>query len=199
MRVLTSGIACVAVLALFEQGSSLANQGEVQKLPVIGLHLVTDRKAPADVWVRAGRQATTGRLRGLTVGLTPTVRGPNIELAVVRLADESGGGDPTEIAGFELALGDVIEVDVESMHLQVTWFEILPGAGGGEALGPAGPCTVCCVMCDGQTTCGCRVTTPCGNCCCPSACSCGASEVAPCGFTPSATASWQSRLQPFPR
>lgn len=199
MRSFGFALAFLGVLGLFGQADGVEGQATVEKPPVIGLRLLSNRKSPADIWVRAGQQATTGRLGGLTVGLTPTVRGVTIELAVVRLADETGGGEPTEIMRFEMALGDAIEVDVDSMHLQVTWFEIVPGAGGGEALGPAGPCTVCCVMCDGQTTCGCRVTTPCGNCCCPSACSCGASEVAPCGFTPSATASWQSRLQPFPR
>ena len=143
--------------------------------PVVCLRVVADRESPADMWVRAGQQATVGVRGGLTVGLTPMLRGEVIDLVVVRLADESGGGEPEETAKFVMRLGDVVELDVASMHLAVQWTELRQPATASDGLSPAGPCITCCVECDGRLKCACQVTTECGSCCCPNYCGCGSS------------------------
>lgn len=170
----------LAVAALFIVALGAHDWGAARPLdwrssaapPVIGLRVVANRKSPADMWVRAGQQATVGIRGGLNAGLTPVLHDSTIDLVIVRLADESGGGEPEEVGKFEMRLSDVVEFDVASMHLEVEWMGLLPQPAAGGGVMPDGPCTTCCVECEGSLRCACRVTTECGSCCCPKACVC---------------------------
>ena len=176
MRTLAVAAVCIVSLGAHDRGAAPPPaMRPAAGPPVIGLRVVADRESPADMWVQAGQQATVGVRGGLTVGLTPLLREATIDLVVVRLADESGGGEPEETAKFEMRLGDVVEFDVASMHLAVQWTERRQPATASGGLSPAGPCITCCVECDGHLKCACHVMTECGSCCCPNSCACGSS------------------------
>jgi len=176
MRTLAVTALFIVALGAHDRGAARPPETRLAAAPpVIGLRVVADRKSPADMWVRAGQQATVGVQGGLTVGLTPLLHESTIDLVVVRLADESGGGEPEETAKFEMRLGDVVEFDVASMHLAIQWTELLQPATDNGGASPAGPCTTCCVECDGRLKCACHVMTECGSCCCPNSCACGSS------------------------
>jgi hypothetical protein len=144
----------------------------MEQPPVIGLQVAVDGKSRSRLRTPAGQQATIGIPGKGTVGLTPLVRGSVLELVVVEAPEDIEGGNARELARLELRLGEVVAVESSIMHAEIEWSELLPREAREETAEPQGPCTVCCVYCDNKWQCACDVQTPCGQCCCATACAC---------------------------
>jgi hypothetical protein len=185
------------VLLIFAAGlphhpSGLSPQAPAERPPVVGLRLRIDGGAPSRIRIPAGQQATAGLVGKGAVGMTPFVRESWIELVVVRLP-EAGEAEPgEELARLELRQGEIAQVDAGFMRLEIEWIELLPRTTDGADETTQGPCVICCVGCEGEWTCSCRVETPCGGCCCPNACACPGATTA--GSDPGVP--WQAGLPP---
>lgn len=109
--------------------------------------------------------------------LTPYLRDGRLELVVNAVVRENG--TPTlgaELARYSVDEGVWTAIDELPESIRVQWTDLGTGA---QVLTtePAGPCLQCCVVCGGDSFCGCAVETPCGSCCCPTVCGCPGSAV----------------------
>jgi hypothetical protein len=96
--------------------------------------------------------------------------------------DEAGSASGTATSQTPpLALGDSTRLELGGYVLNVEWID------GGTAPGDpptSGGASECCVMCEGITTCACRVQAPCGSCCDDACGGCDPIEGrSPCGAT----------------
>lgn len=69
-----------------------------------------------------------------------------------------------------LDLNERVRFEFDGPWIAVTWLDVHVRQATTPERGD--PCTTCCVTCGGDDYCGCRVITPCGNCCCPATRSC---------------------------
>lgn len=146
-----------------------------ERPPVVGLQVTVDGKSPSRLRIPAGQRATIGIPGKGTVGLTPLLRGPVIELVVDETAEGAESDATRELARPELRLDEVVAVETSLMRLDIKCTELIQRAEKDAAGEPEGPCMVCCVYCESQWQCACEVQTVCGHCCCPAACACSTS------------------------
>ena len=172
--VVSSSAITLLVVALGVSGhpSGLSSQTADERPPIVGLKVTVDGGSPSRLRVQAGQQATVGRVGKGGIGMTPLVREGWIELVIVRLPEGGETAAIEELARLELRRGEVGHVDAGFMTLDIEWTELIPRTGADAGALAGGPCTQCCVFCEGVWTCGCVVETPCGRCCCPDACVC---------------------------
>jgi hypothetical protein len=134
--------------------------------------------------VAAGRTATVKVLNHGCVTIRTDTK-QEIALAADVLADSAGVGlrvwapptgetaacdKGTPLSSQRLAAGSRVSFTARGVALEAEWLStkavtLTVPAGNG-------PCTQCCVTCDGFTWCACEVVTTCGRCCCPNACGC---------------------------
>ncbi len=139
-------------------------------IQVVRLRLIADGKELARISTPGGAMATMSRENGEAIGLTPSVQDDGVTLTVA--VKDPATGEFKIVGRYPLVRHVPVDVSTERTPLAVEWLETTiatPVAGG---VSGAGPCTVCCVICDGITLCACEVTTSCGHCCCKEACGC---------------------------
>lgn len=172
MRTPFAVVLLIFAVGLPHHSSGLSPQAPAERPPVVGLRLSIDGGAPSRIRIPAGQQATTGLVGKGAVGMTPVIRESRIELVVVRLPEAGEAERGEELARLELRLGEIAQIDAGFMRVEIEWIELLPRTPDGGDEMAQGPCAICCVGCEGEWTCSCRVETPCGGCCCPNACAC---------------------------
>ena len=172
--VVSSSAITLLVVALGVSGhpSGLSSQTADERPPIVGLKVTVDGGSPSRLRVQAGQQATVGRVGKGGIGMTPLVREGWIELVIVRLPEGGETAAIEELARLELRRGEVGHVDAGFMTLDIEWTELIPRTGADAGALAGGPCTQCCVFCEGEWHCACLVETVCGRCCCPDACVC---------------------------
>lgn len=132
--------------------------------------LVAD--SPATVTVQNGGLARVALKDGPAMGLVPAITTRGIELVVFEITTDPATGNEglRQVAKSALTRGKAVRFDNIALPFEVEFVETKPAAGQGATA--SGPCTTCCVMCGAILYCGCLVITECGQCCCPSACTC---------------------------
>lgn len=159
--------------------------------PIVTLELQLLEGVPVIVSIPDGRLVTFENVDlDFRVGIVPHVldaTSGKLELQIVQIAGRSGAAQVLERVdtlhgqrGFRSVTAAVGALPLEIAVLQVgapSPFHASCAASSTsrqEELSPAGPEELrvwgggCCVTCDGQTTCGCGVSTSCGTCCdCP--------------------------------
>jgi hypothetical protein len=148
----------------------------------VTLRVTVDAAHPVVVRVLDGGLAHLS-IDGLpTLGLTPVMApAPRVVPFEVGL---SASGDPEslrQLAAIDLQPGVPAALPWHGRNLELTWVSVAPvpvekfrhavsafGLPAGGA--PEGPCSFCCVTCNGVTACARNLRTSCGTCCCPEAC-----------------------------
>ena len=176
MRAISATVLILGTFGTPAHPNEWSSRPASERPAIVGLRVGVDGKTPARVRIPAGQRATIGIPSKGTLGLTPFVVESAIELEVVETLEASGEGTSAIVARLQLRLGETAVVDASFMHLEIEWIELIPSPGKGLTQQPAGPCTVCCVYRDSQWLCACEVRTPCGNCCCPTACACSSTS-----------------------
>jgi len=105
--------------------------------------------------------------------LVPAADGGSLALDVFEIAvDPATGAETRQWLGRAVLQHRVwADVPASPIPLALQWTDTLTGPSA-MSLQPAGPCTRCCVTCEGITICGCRIILDCGWCCCPDTCNC---------------------------
>lgn len=150
----------------------------------VTLRVTIDAAHPVLVTVLDGGMAHLS-IDGLpALGLTPVMEpAPRVVPFEVGL---SASGDPQslrQLAPIDLQPGAPAALQWHGRSLELTWVGVAPVSGEkfGHAVSafappaggaPEGPCSFCCITCNGVTACACNLQTPCGTCCCPEACDC---------------------------
>ena len=162
-------LTCVAV----QQPQVSAGAGpSVYLQTAVELRMRRDDAPVARIRVLNGKAARVTLQGGRSLALTPSVREGWVELLIEEL-EEGGGVVPRsfELGRYGLERGVPVRVSVVPVPFDVEWSgTFTPGESGVNR--PDAPCSRCCVVCGGDMFCGCAVETPCGTCCCPTACSC---------------------------
>jgi len=130
----------------------------------ITLRLTVGDSAPI---VAKGVEGTAMRLglpEGTWLEFIPALVDGALEVTIRE--EEAADGARDQVLRLDQAQG---AFDVEH-GIQIDWLST-DARPIGEA-GLRGPCTTCCVTCDGHTFCACEVTMSCGHCCCPDSCTC---------------------------
>lgn len=137
--------------------------------------------APLRVKVFNGEMARI-TFQEVTVGLTPklTPEGANVYLFEI-MTEGSGAERIRQVERLSLVVGQPLRFATTLLSLEVTLLDPAalpplpagwPGAPGSQPAPasaqatPDGPCSECCVTCDGVKVCACEVWQPCGHCCC---------------------------------
>jgi hypothetical protein len=158
-------------------GSTFQLPGQAFSQPVsrdrVVLHLQTADGDEATVTVLNGAMARVEQVDGERIGLVPVIREATLSVAVVSISrDPMTGAEGVRQLGMLTATeGRPTTTTLGAFPVTLTWTDTQPPAAQGEPTS-AGPCSVCCVACAAHVFCGCRVTTDCGTCCCPTACEC---------------------------
>ena len=128
-------------------------------------------QTPATATIQNGALARMAIKDGPTLGFIPIIAGLAVKLAVVEIVTDPTTGNERvhQLSQTTLPMGEVVHLDATPVPIEV---ELLNTASGSSGQGdsPNGPCTTCCVTCDGYTVCACAVTMHCGQCCCPDCC-----------------------------
>lgn len=169
----------IVLLGCLTQGMGVVPVGSEQgAAPVAVVHLTVELVSgqKATIRVAVGDVVTIRQASGSMAELRPSLQGNTLQLSVV--AYETHDNERTDsmypLPDIHLFLGTVVQIP-DAAGLRVTW----SGLSGAERV--MGPCTRCCVVCQGDVFCGCVVETECGACCCPAACICpGLTEGRPC-------------------
>ncbi|MGE5359189.1 MAG: hypothetical protein ACM3NQ_09235 [Bacteroidales bacterium] len=111
----------------------------------------------------------------VTVEDQPTIRlyaetvGDDVILAGWEAAGDSDCLPPATAVRQKLVTGGAVDIPFGNVKLRVelVGLSIVLAAPSGQ-----GPCSTCCVACQGVVFCACDVETLCGRCCCPDACQC---------------------------
>jgi hypothetical protein len=139
----------------------------------IALKLTTPSGRTSTVAVPEGGQVTVGLKNGRTLAVEP-LRTADGRLAVVISAkqiDPDTGAESWLVVGrLSLALRQSARFEDAVFPIELEWVDVRSRAVAAETTDE--PCQRCCVVCGGEVICACRVQAPCGDCCCPSACSC---------------------------
>ena len=165
----------LTTVALLCAGSSAATTPAVMRRPaepaiVLTLQLTIDSTKVARVSVPDAGAARISSDAGDTVVLTPRLRREEVELTVgIQSRAVDSVGAPLPSGAYVLAVARPTRVVTRSMAFDVEWVETRSVSNSTVA---NGPCSECCITCDGLTYCACEVTTPCGRCCCPDTCGC---------------------------
>jgi hypothetical protein len=115
------------------------------------------------VRVREGDPASVTPAGKPKISLTPTL----VESGVVQLTVAVEGQGTTDSVRLEQGVSVKVEAPVP---LQVEF--VRATTADAVIKDPQGPCTECCVLCEGKLWCACLVQTACGDCCCPDTCPC---------------------------
>jgi hypothetical protein len=142
------------------------------RVVTMGVELPSGTKATLSV--PSGGRAIVQAVDGPRLGLVPTLtEDGRVDLAVIEITTDSPGVESTrELDRRFLELGERVRFDFAWSWIAVTWQDVYTRTVPEGADGAA-PCRTCCVLCGGEWHCACRVVTPCGDCCCPTACDCG--------------------------
>lgn len=131
-------------------------------------------REPARLKTLNGGMARLTLPDGAVVGVTPLVRQGRGEVHLFEILEgEAEGAERLrQVERMEVSLGVPAVFPQHARTVEVTVLEVrpeVPGAGK-RACGDGtdGPCTRCCVTCDGITACACEVWMSCGHCCCDS-------------------------------
>ncbi len=139
---------------------------------VVRLALTADGQDIATLSTPSGTMATMAVEGGEEVGLTPDVEGNRVTLAVS--VKNPATGEFTVVGRYTLHRNQPADVSTPHTRLQVEWLETVDMTVSAltNVTPQNGPCSTCCIVCDGKTICACEVNTSCGYCCCPEHCSC---------------------------
>lgn len=157
-------IAALAVAGVvFQPAPQPLPSGQVTS---IELRVGVGGNRPARMRVRSGQRATVTPFGEPTIDITPFLKDSVVEVVL-----GVSGSDRASWQRFEMAWGgDAVSAAVGGRVVNIQWTAVLDD--GQMAEEPDGPCTQCCVICDGVLACACVVQTACGDCCCPTACRC---------------------------
>ena len=142
------------------------------------LAVTPDGGRPFNLSVHSNGRATIATKEGVIVGLTPTVRPDGILELVVAEADSKWPDDFKERVRLSLRMDEAARFTTAGLSGEVQWLGTTEALADQAPNSAGAPCSICCVECDGLTTCGCHVETHCGNCCCWMTCSCGSTGLA---------------------
>jgi hypothetical protein len=139
---------------------------------IITAHLVLDGSRHAQVSVVEGAVLTISTPSAGKIGLVPRVAGDVLEVRVLEIQKDPAAGTEkqVELGVATVSMAEETRIVASPVPMSFTWLGTLaPPPEGRE---PLGPCTRCCVTCEGFTVCGCHIVLNCGSCCCPDTCSC---------------------------
>lgn len=127
---------------------------------------------------------------GTTVGVTPRIVAGGVDLHIyeILLAAADGAERMREVEQATLVRGVIVALNAIPVPLEVELLDALalpplPAEWSSQptigctapvsqrdtpTAAPLGPCSECCVKCDGVTACACEVWHSCGHCCCSS-------------------------------
>jgi hypothetical protein len=171
--------------ALTFQAPSLPSQQVEQPVPVVELRLLVDGEMTATVRVRIGDHSTVKREGKPAIWLLPSIAGSLLVLKINQPGIEQGDG--VELGNVSLEPGEPLHVTAGQYEFEIVWTDLIQATSAGSDSQP-GPCSSCCVVCDGGLVCGCVVETPCGRCCCPNACDCPSGPLSQSGGSASCQA-----------
>lgn len=125
---------------------------------------------PAILKILIGERATISVESGRTIGFTAYERDSGVEL-LLQEVDSGASGGWREVMRLTPAPTTPASVIVGNVEVVL---QLMPGpvSTNDHRVNLNGPCTTCCVFCEGKTYCACQVVTACASCCCPSACAC---------------------------
>ena len=163
--------AMIALAALPTGGVGKTSTEGVGGPRTIELRISVDHRASATLGVPAGEAASVTPAGKETITLVPIDYESRIELVVSTPGVGDDGLDSrTEVGRYRLDLGQTTLVYAAGTTVEVTWVSATEAVMPSKS--PAGPCSQCCIPCEGGVFCGCFVLTVCGSCCCPAACKC---------------------------
>jgi hypothetical protein len=165
----------LTLLTLLTIGGPLghAPQSVATPLDAIVLKVTTPSGRTSMIAVPEGGRATVGLKNGRTLALEPS-RTADGRLAVVISAKEidpdTGAESWLVVDRMSLTLRQPARFEDAVFPIGLEWDGVRSRTVAAETTGE--PCQRCCVVCGGEVICACRVQAPCGDCCCPSTCSC---------------------------
>lgn len=163
----------MTLAALVAQSGSLGTVPSIEapSSTVVHLHLMLGTGSGADVVVRDGGAVTISTPEHSKTGLVLRLAGAMLHVALVEyVRDASGAEREVSLGSMEVREGVETVPPASPVPFAFVWTGTGPGPT--SALKPAGPCTRCCVTCQGFTVCGCHIVMDCGSCCCPDTCNC---------------------------
>ena len=168
----------VAISLLASQGASSAQQAFTATTApalVVKLSVVAAPGVLAKVALRNGEMGRWTMTDGAQYGLTPVIADGVSQFYIFKITP---GKTPEaermqQLAKLPLALDKSVAYPEADPLFEVALVGTSPvPAQTAVAPTPDGPCTRCCVTCDGVTACACAVQMDCGTCCCEEHCAC---------------------------
>ena len=140
---------------------------------IVAFNVRLNASSSGSARIGLGDTLSLTRQDGPTVGLVPTSDGDRLALDVFDITvDAATGAESRRWLGRVQLLSQIwTDVPASPIPLSLQWTDTLTGPPTASSQ-PAGPCTRCCVTCEGLTLCGCRIILDCGWCCCPDTCNC---------------------------
>ena len=163
------------LLTMLTIGAPLGHSPQALPTPLdaIVLKVTTPSGRTSTMTVPEGGRATVGMKNGRTLSLEPS-RTADGRLAVVISAKEidpnTGAESWLVVDRLSLGLRQPARFEDAMFPIGLEWDGVRPRTAAAGTTGE--PCQRCCVVCGGEVICACRVQAPCGDCCCPSTCSC---------------------------
>jgi hypothetical protein len=140
---------------------------------IVAFDLRINTATPGSARIGLGDTLTIAREDGVTVGLVPSVDGDGLALDAFQIATDPVTGAESRRWLGRVALRPHVwaDVSVSPIPIALQWTDSLPRPAASSPQ-TSGPCTRCCVTCEGLTLCGCRIILDCGWCCCSDTCNC---------------------------
>ena len=158
---------------------------------IVAFDLRINTGMPGSARIGLGDTLTITREDGLRVGLVPSADGDGLALDAFQIATDPVTGAESRRWLGRVALRQHVWADVPGSPIPIAlqWTDSLPRP---TAASPqtSGPCTRCCVTCEGLPLCGCRIILDCGWCCCSDTCNC---DIITGSRPPATTASTRKR------
>jgi hypothetical protein len=172
---MTLGAALAMTSAHQLVGSAQQASTSTSAAPLVVRLSVVASGVPATVSIRNGEMGRWTLRDGDQYGLTPVVSDSHSRLILFRITTEGTAGAERlqQVASLPLLPDKAAAYPAAEPLFIVTLLgtSAIP-AGTDPNPGTDGPCSRCCVTCDGITGCGCAVQMDCGSCCCSDHCTC---------------------------
>ncbi len=148
----------------------------IPQAPAVVLQVTMPSGSVNRVTIPSGKHGSVGAVNGPGLDLAPTLKEDgSLELVVTPIAWDPATGSVTSGVPERQVLqaGETAAFANATFPIAVKWLETVSTTASSGSTTAGDSVERCCVACGSEIVCGCRVVTPCGDCC---AVSCGCQD-----------------------